>query len=82
MGQLIYAFIYTVERDSQVALEHPEWLLGNTLDQSLPEVIEYEKKLLDSLQSDLGTLNGVTTAIRFLQKNGDDTPLLDRIGLP
>ena len=27
MGQLIYAFLYTVDPESKVAREHPDWLL-------------------------------------------------------
>jgi len=76
MGQLIYAFIYTVERDSRVALEHPEWLLGNTLDQSLPEVIEYEKNLLDSFAERFGDFEWRNDSDPFSPRNGDDTPLL------
>ncbi len=28
MGQLIYAFLYTVDPESKVAKEHPDWVLG------------------------------------------------------
>ena len=41
MGQLIYAFLYTVDKKSRVAQDHPDWLLGNTLDMSRPEVVAF-----------------------------------------
>ena len=28
MGQLIYAFLYTVDPESKVAREHPDWVIG------------------------------------------------------
>jgi len=32
MGQLIYAFLYTIDPESDVARKHPDWVLGgNTL---------------------------------------------------
>ena len=47
MGQLIYAFLYTVDPESQVAQEHPDWLLGDTLDMSRPAVVEFMREQLD-----------------------------------
>ncbi len=37
MGQLIYAFLYTVDGQSKVARAHPDWVLGGTLDMSRPK---------------------------------------------
>ena len=48
MGQLIYAFLYTVDPKSKVAREHPDWLMRrHTLDMSKPEVVEFMKGQLD-----------------------------------
>lgn len=49
MGQLIYAFLYTVDPESKVAREHPDWVVKdgsgwsatNTLDMSRPEVVAF-----------------------------------------
>ena len=49
MGQLIYAFLYTVDRESKVAKEHPDWLIGDTLDMSQPEVVAHIKRQLDQM---------------------------------
>jgi hypothetical protein len=44
MGQLIYAFLYTVDPQSKVAKEHPGWVVGGTLDMSKPEVVAHIKR--------------------------------------
>ena len=58
------------------ALQHPDWLLGNTLDQSRPEVVEYEKKLLDSFAERFGDFEWRNDSSPLSPRNGDDTPLL------
>ena len=54
MGQLIYAFLYTVDTKSQVAQEHPDWVLGDTLDMSRPEVVAFMQSQLDAVCRALG----------------------------
>lgn len=76
MGQLIYAFIYTVDAPSSVAQAHPEWLLGNTLDQSLPQVVDYEVHLLHEFYQRWGPYQWRNDSSPLAPRNGDDTPLL------
>jgi len=77
MGQLIYAFIYTVDPESRVAKEHPDWVLGgSTLDMSRPEVVEHLKKQLDSFVERWGDFEWRNDSTPTCPKNGDDTPLL------
>jgi hypothetical protein len=77
MGQLIYAFIYTVDPQSRVAQAHPEWLAdGTTLDQSLPEVVEYEVELLDSFRERFGPFQWRNDSFPLAPRGGDDTVLL------
>ena len=76
MGQLIYAFIYTVDPKSKVAREHPEWLLGDTLDMSRPEVVEYLKNQLDEFAQRFGTFEWRNDSTPIARRNGDDTPML------
>ena len=54
MGQLIYAFIYTVDPRSKVAREHPDWVVGQSLDMSRPEVVRYLKEQLDEFARRFG----------------------------
>ena len=77
MGQLIYAFIYTVDGESTVAREHPEWLANpNTLDQSMPEVIDYEADLLHSFYERWGAFQWRNDSGPIAPRDGDDTVLL------
>jgi hypothetical protein len=77
MGQLIYAFIYTVDMESKVAREHPEWVLGGgTLDMSKPEVVAHLKKQLDSFAERWGDFEWRNDSTPTCPNNGDDTPLL------
>lgn len=77
MGQLIYAFIYTVDPESWVAKAHPEWLANpNTLDQSLPEVVDYEVDLLHQFYERWGPYQWRNDSFPLGQRDGDDTVLL------
>lgn len=76
MGQLIYAFIYTVDRESSVAQAHPEWCIGGTLDQSLPEVVDYEVQLLHEFYERWGPYQWRNDSGPLSPRDGDDTVLL------
>jgi hypothetical protein len=77
MGQLIYAFIYTVDGQSSVAQGHPEWLADpGTLDQSLPAVVDYEVKLLDSFCRRWGPFQWRNDSGPLSPRQGDQTVLL------
>ena len=82
MGQLIYAFLYTVDAKSKVAVEHPDWLLGNasdsmfTLDMSKPQVVDFMKGQLDSFYDKWGDFEWRNDSMMTSPDKGDDTPLL------
>lgn len=76
MGQLIYAFLYTVDRESKVAKEHPDWVIGETLDMSKPEVVEFMKGQLDNFHDRWGDFEWRNDSTPTCPRNGDDTPLL------
>jgi len=76
MGQLIYAFIYTVDSQSGVAKAHPQWLANpNTLDQSMPQVVEYEVDLLHSFYERWGPFQWRNDSSPLAPRDGDDTVL-------
>jgi hypothetical protein len=76
MGQLIYAFLYTVDPQSQVAKEHPDWVIGETLDMSKPEVVDHIKRQLDTFHERWGDFEWRNDSTPTCPRNGDDTPLL------
>jgi Melibiase len=84
MGQLIYAFLYTVDPKSKVAREHPDWVLNNgsdwsamhTLDMSKPQVVNFMKNQLDSFVAKWGDFEWRNDSMITSPDNGDDTPLL------
>jgi hypothetical protein len=76
MGQLIYAFLYTVDLQSKVAKEHPDWLIGDTLDMSRPEVVAHMKRQLDNFHDRWGDFEWRNDSTPTCPRNGDDTPLL------
>jgi hypothetical protein len=76
MGQLIYAFLYTVDPQSKVAKEHPDWVIGETLDMSKPEVVEHIKRQLDNFHDRWGDFEWRNDSTPTCPRNGDDTPLL------
>ncbi len=76
MGQLIYAFLYTVDPQSRVAREHPNWVVNGTLDMSRPEVVSFMKAQLDDFQARWGDFEWRNDSTFTIPKNGDDTPLL------
>ena len=77
MGQLIYAFIYTVDPKSSVAQAHPEWLANpSTLDQSMPEVVDYEVALLDRFYRQWGAYQWRNDSFPLAPRDGNDTVLL------
>lgn len=80
MGQLIYAFLYSVDKRSRVALEHPDWLLnnqgGSCLDMSKPEVVKFLKEQLDMFVERWGDFEWRNDSFFTAPRKGDDTPLL------
>ncbi len=79
MGQLIYAFLYTVDEQSKVAKEHPDWLIRKdyiTLDMSKPEVVAFMKRQLDDFHDRWGDFEWRNDSVPTAARNGDDTPLL------
>ncbi|MHB0998354.1 MAG: alpha-amylase family protein [Armatimonadota bacterium] len=78
MGMLIYAFMYTVDPQSKVAREHPEWLAGGgtTLDMSKPEVVEFIGSQLDGFVEKWGDFEWRNDSNPMAPDKGDDTPLL------
>ena len=84
MGQLIYAFIYTVDSKSKVAREHPDWVINAaldlfksdvveylTLDMSKPEVVEYLKRQLDEFRERFGPFEWRNDSNPTVPHNGD-----------
>jgi len=76
MGQLIYAFLYTVDAKSKVAQAHPDWLLGGTLDMSRPEVVEFMKGQLDEFVRRWGNFEWRNDSFFTAARDGDDAPML------
>ena len=76
MGQLIYAFLYTVDKQSRVAQEHPDWLLGETLDMSRPEVVAFMGGQLDAFVQRWGDFEWRNDSFFTAARAGDDTPML------
>jgi hypothetical protein len=76
MGQLIYAFLYTVDVQSKVAKQHPEWLIGSTLDMSQPAVVDHMLRQLDDFHARWGDFEWRNDSTPTCPRNGDDTPLL------
>ncbi len=84
MGQLIYAFLYTVDPKSKVAREHPDWVLNmgsnesamHTLDMSKPQVVDFMKGQLDSFYNKWGDFEWRNDSMITSPDNGDDTVLL------
>jgi hypothetical protein len=77
MDQLIYAFLYTVDPESRVAREHPEWLVGgSTLDMSRPAVVEFMRKQLDGFVARWGDFEWRNDSTPTCPREDDDTPLL------
>lgn len=83
MGQLIYAFFYTVDRQSQVAKEHPDWVISETLDMSKPEVVEHMKRQLDTFYDRWGPFEWRNDGWPLtLDRNGHENLLLGQdVGL-
>jgi hypothetical protein len=76
MGQLIYAFLYTVDPESKVAKEHPDWLLGGTLDMSKSEVVEFMKGQLDGFAERWGNFEWRNDSFFTAPRDGADTPMI------
>jgi len=75
MGQLIYAFVYTVDMQSKVAREHPDWVTKDTLDMSRPEVVGYLEKQFDEFRERFGPFEWRNDSTPTVQVGGD-TPIL------
>lgn len=83
MGQLIYAFLYTVSRKSRVAREHPEWLArsdddGMTLDLSRPDVVAFVRGQLDSFVQRWGDFGWRNDSTITGQRDSDPSTLLEQ----
>ncbi len=76
MGKLIYAFIYTVDRHSKIAQEHPDWVINDTLDMSNPAVVHYLDTLLDGFAARFGPFEWRNDSVPSVPHGSDDTPLL------
>lgn len=76
MGQLIYAFLYTVDPKSKVGREHPEWLIGDTLDMSRPEVVRFISGQLDEFVKRWGRFEWRNDSFFTAPIKNDDTPEL------
>ena len=76
MGQLIYAFLYTVDKKSRVAQEHPDWLLGDTLDMSRPEVVAFMESQLDQFVARWGDFEWRNDSFFTAAREGDDGVML------
>jgi len=76
MGQLIYAFLYTVDPKSKVAQAHPDWLLSGDLDMSRPEVVEFMKGQLDEFVRKWGDFEWRNDSLFTAPRESDDTPML------
>ncbi|MBI5091160.1 MAG: hypothetical protein HZB26_01810 [Candidatus Hydrogenedentes bacterium] len=76
MGQLIYAFLYTVDPESKVAKEHPDWLIGGCLDMSKPEVVAFMKGQLDEFVERWGNFEWRNDSFFTAQRDGADTVML------
>jgi hypothetical protein len=77
MGQLIYAFLYTVDPQSDVARRHPDWVLGgSTLDLSRPAVADHLVAQLDTFVARWGDFEWRNDSTPSSPRDGDDTPLL------
>ena len=76
MGQLIYAFLYTVDPESKVAREHPNWVLNGTLDMSKPEVVKFMQGQLDEFVKRWGDFEWRNDSTPTTPRGSDDTPQL------
>jgi hypothetical protein len=76
MGQLIYAFLYTVSPESKFAKAHPDSHIGSTLDMSRPEVVEHMKRQLDEFCRRWGDFEWRNDSFFTAARKGDDTPIL------
>jgi hypothetical protein len=76
MGQLIYAFIYTVDSRSKVAQEHPDWVFKDTLDMSNPAVVHFLEGQLDDFANRFGPFEWRNDSTPTAPHGTDDTPLL------
>ena len=83
MGQLIYAFLYTVDRKSRVAGQHPDWLLGGsiggaTLDMSRPEVVGFIQNQLEDFVKRWGDFEWRNDSFFTAERPGDAGVLLEQ----
>ncbi len=83
MGQLIYAFLYTVSKRSRVAAEHPDWLAradddGMTLDLSRPDVVRFIQGQLDEFVTRWGDFGWRNDSTITGQRDADPSTLLEQ----
>lgn len=76
MGQLIYAFAYNADPASEVAREHPEWMLGIIIDMSKPEAVKWITHKLNSFREKWGPYEWRNDSFFTSPRGDDDTPML------
>jgi len=76
MGQLIYAFIYTVDPHSKLAQLHPNWIINDTLDMSNPAVVTHLNGQLDDFAKRFGPFEWRNDSTPTAPHGKDDAPLL------
>jgi hypothetical protein len=76
MGQLIYAFLYTVDPHSRLAKAHPDWVFKDTLDMSNPAVVKHLEAQLDDFAERFGPFEWRNDSVPTVPHGSDDTPLL------
>jgi hypothetical protein len=76
MGQLIYAFLYTVDSRSKLAREHPDWIFKDTLDMSNRDVVKHLEAQLDDFAQRFGPFEWRNDSVPTVPHGSDDTPLL------
>ena len=76
MGQLIYAFLYTVDPHSKLAHEHQDWVFKDTLDMSNPAVVKHLEAQLADFVHRFGPFEWRNDSVPTVPHGGDDTPLL------
>jgi len=84
--QTIYTIVYNAEQGSRVATEHPDWMIYKgghfsgqyTLNEAIPEVIDFEQNLLENEVRKWGDFEWRTDDNPLREVQGDATPLLSQ----
>ena len=67
---------YVVDPKSEVARNHPDWVIKDTLDLSNSQVVEYLKNQLDEFAGRFGPFELKNDGWFTTKRGADDTPLL------